>query len=156
MEDLLGTIFNVAFYIFIFKMIIGGTSKKKPPKNVEGSTDKTYQKKKKKSFFEEALEQLAKFEQESQEEVKQKTKLKRIPKVAVASPKTQAVKYKSEELVERRRESKKNIDEKNEEIYYNNEESLFELKRKDLKKAIVFSEIIGEPVSRRNGMPYRR
>lgn len=156
MEELLGTIFNVAFYIFIFKMIIGGTSKKKPPKNVEGSKEKTYEKKKKKSFFDEALEQLAKFEQDPQEEIKQKTKLKRIPKVPVTSPKAQTVKYKSEESVEPIRESKKNIDENNEKIYYNNEESLFELKRKDLKKAIVFSEIIGEPVSRKNGLPYRR
>ncbi|NCC80939.1 MAG: hypothetical protein EOM04_01530 [Clostridia bacterium] len=149
MEDLFATLFNIAFYIFIFKLISGAASGKKKKKETSDKSpvivEKTKENKKKKSFFEEALEQLKKLEELSKEPVTKKKKFKQVPPMPVPEIKPEPV-----------ARIKKVIDEKSQEIYYNNEESEYSLEKIDLKKAIVYSEIIGKPVSRRIGMPYRR
>ncbi len=148
MEDLFATFLNIAFYIFIFKLISGAGSKKKKKETTEKNPviiEKAKESKKKKSFFEEALEQLKKLEELSKEPVPKKKKYKQV--LPVSAPEIKP------EPVER---IKKVIDEKTKGIYYNNEESDYSLNKIDLKKAIVYSEIIGKPVSRRIGMPYRR
>lgn len=156
MEELFGTIINVAFYIFIFKLFLGGSSKKKNPKNAEGNAEKNIEKKKKKNFLEEAMEQLAKLEENSQEQVKKKKRLKRVPQVQENVVELEKENRDKEELAVAVEETEKKLDEKSDEIYYNNGESVYKLTKKDLKKAIVYSEIIGKPVSKRIGMPYRR
>lgn len=149
MEDLFGTLFNIAFYIFIFKLISGAASGKKKKKDAGDKepviVEKNKVKKKKKTFFEEALEQLKKLEEMSMEPVPKKKKFKQ----ALPAP---AVQIKPETVTR----IKKVIDEKSDEIYYNDEESDNLIENIDLKKAVVYSEIIGKPVSRRIGMPYRR
>ena len=151
MEDLIATFFNIAFYIFIFKLISGafpGKKKKDPEKETPAVIiEKRKKTKKKKTFLEEALEQIKKLEELSQEPVKKKKKLRPIQEI---------VSSENEIKPEPITKINKVIDEKKEEIYYNNDGSDYQLDRKSLKKAIVYSEIIGKPVSKRIGMPYRR
>lgn len=160
MEQLFATLINVAFYIFIFKLISGAFPKRNKEKGrhpVEKQEAPIKQKKKNKSFFEEALEQLKKLEEISKEQENKKSKkFKPVPQAALPVIKPEPVKYINDEFVEPGVKKRKVIDEKSEEIYYNSEESDYKLKREDLKKAIVYSEIISKPVSRRIGMPYRR
>ena len=149
MEDLFATLINIAFYIFIFKLLGGLFSKKKPPEKKNSreqqmQTRRVSKPKKKESFLDEAIKQLKKLETQAVKEKPAEAKVSAVKTVL------------KDEYREPGLKQRKEIDEKTEEIYYNREETKYSLGPSNLKQAIVFSEIIGKPVSQRRGLPYRR
>ena len=179
MEDLFRTLINIAFYIFIFRLLFGGSKRNKPrgkttnrePQQQTESPNPYHapeEKKKKESFFAEALRELKKLEEQARKQ--QEPVKKRIPKpaqqkpVPVAAASRAAINIDTEFQEPGRRKEK---DEKNKKMYYNEvavetsteideEQDYLPRTRQDLKKAIVYSEIIGKPVSARRRIPVRR
>ncbi len=174
MDDALVTFINILFYIVIFRFIAGIFRRKKPQKQTPQSAEqtaeqasekpvraerKTTKSKKKESFFEEAMKQLKKLEELADPKPKKKEK-KKVRQPQVEQQESTKDQLKRDKAAAIRKEN----DEKYKEIYYTKGaltteevyESEYRLRSGDLKKAIVYAEIIGPPVSKKPGIPVRR
>lgn len=177
MDETITTLINIAFYIIIFRFIGGMFRKKKPQKQTgapgdqaaeeqvvktERKAEKKKKTKKKESFFEEAMKQLKKLEElakEADDTKEKKPKKRQREQVVAAEAPVVRERMRSQAVAQTKENNEKNL-----QVYYNKTESAdrqsaespYRLRAGELRKAIVYSEIIGPPVSKRPGIPGRR